>query len=147
MSDDALRAELDAIAAVARRYGWNEVGISLPRFFEAALAAKGALATRVVDDVRILPATRTPEQSCALQFGADFPGVFVRGEDAAEFVIALALSVGKIEDARNRASLANLQLLLGSALLASDGSLREGLFANNTPPYLTLVKSDKDTSE
>ncbi|MEJ8837625.1 hypothetical protein [Ramlibacter sp. AN1133] len=66
-------------------------------------------------DIRQLPEQRERVESGPVQFGPDWPGVFIRGDNAFFYAGALAAALPEIQDPIARAGLEGLRALLASS--------------------------------
>lgn len=159
---DRLQRELQKVIDVAHKHGWNGVENSklLAQFLDDALGADKAPNDNVThlplreatqytaDGIRHLPPVTERVESGPAQFGDDWPGVFIRGDNAAYYVLTLAQVASRIEDPLERVVVADLQKLLGSAIVGPAGTLlRNGQFGTAPTPTLRVVRpgNNKDS--
>lgn len=73
----------------------------------------------VSGEIRELPAQEPRVESGTIQFGTDWPGVFIRGDSAAwaAMLLKTLLESGKVDDLIIRWELVNLQKLLSNCVI------------------------------
>ncbi len=73
--------------------------------------------------IRAFPAVPARVETGSLQFGDDWPGIFIRGDDAAQFAMSLAAVFGHVKEPIAQAVLSGLHQTLASALIGPGGDL------------------------
>lgn len=139
-----MRAQLQALVAIATKHGWSPTHpLLLTQFIDAALTRAGgpSEALSATLDTRHLPEVPGRLESGPVQFGDDWPGVFLRGDNAAYYVMVLASSIESVPDPMARMALTGLQRLLGAALLNADGNLNAA-FGPTPTANLTVVRDE-----
>lgn len=84
------------------------------------------------DGVQTLRGLNLRVETGPLQFDRDWPGIFIRGDRAAHYVMALSAAAGRTDDPAIRATLQELQKLMGSALVEPGGAvIHDGVLAGH----------------
>lgn|SRR5574343_148824 len=107
---EATRTIAEALNRHAEAQAAGAVGLSLAAWIETSLRQKGLIAdprqeTVMADGIRILPEPPSRVESGVLQFGHDWPGYFIRGDNMAYFIFRAekgldALEAGDAEQAK-----------------------------------------------
>ena len=76
--------------------------------------------------IRQMPATAERVESGSLQFGDDWPGVFLRGDDAGYYALQLEVALASVTDPLARLVLEGLRQTLGWAVVGPAGAMLRG---------------------